>query len=68
MPAASPAEQKSRATLTYLLSTDAISIEELDLLYRIPDSVPISVKEWLNIDELIDVSLSLLRWIARAGC
>ncbi|POY75776.1 hypothetical protein BMF94_1186 [Rhodotorula taiwanensis] len=51
---ASPAEQKSRATLTYLLSTDAISIEELDLLYRIPDAVPISVKEWLNIDELID--------------
>jgi ribosome-interacting GTPase 1 len=26
---------------------DAISIEELDLLYRIPNSVPISVKEWL---------------------
>ncbi|BGP16152.1 GTP-binding protein rbg1 [Rhodosporidiobolus nylandii] len=33
---------------------DAISIEELDLLYRIPNSVPISAKEWLNIDELID--------------
>ncbi|GAA6027121.1 hypothetical protein JCM8097_002407 [Rhodosporidiobolus ruineniae] len=33
---------------------DAISIEELDLLYRIPNSVPVSVKEWLNIDELID--------------
>ncbi|GAA5977850.1 hypothetical protein JCM11641_006090 [Rhodosporidiobolus odoratus] len=33
---------------------DAISIEELDLLYRIPNAVPISVKEWLNIDELID--------------
>ncbi|KAG1820296.1 developmentally regulated GTP binding protein 1 [Suillus subaureus] len=31
---------------------DAISIEELDLLYKIPHSVPISSKEWLNIDEL----------------
>ncbi|BGP55463.1 GTP-binding protein rbg1 [Rhodotorula sphaerocarpa] len=39
----------------YILNKiDAISIEELDLLYRIPDSVPISVKDWLNIDELID--------------
>jgi len=27
---------------------DAISHEELDLLYRIPDSVPISVKLWLS--------------------
>ncbi|EPT02751.1 hypothetical protein FOMPIDRAFT_89436 [Fomitopsis schrenkii] len=34
---------------------DAISIEELDLLYKIPNSVPISSREWLNIDELIDV-------------
>lgn len=34
---------------------DAISIEELDLLYRIPNSVPISARLWLNIDELIDV-------------
>ncbi|KAJ7276315.1 developmentally regulated GTP binding protein 1 [Mycena haematopus] len=33
---------------------DAISIEELDLLYKIPMSVPISSKEWLNIDELIE--------------
>lgn len=32
-----------------------VSIEELDLLYRIPNSVPISAKQWLNIDELIDV-------------
>ena len=31
---------------------DAISIEELDLLYKIPHSVPISSKMWLNIDEL----------------
>ncbi|KAK7049618.1 GTP-binding protein rbg1 [Paramarasmius palmivorus] len=43
---------------------DAISIEELDLLYKIPMSVPISSKEWLNIDELIDVmwkTLDLVR-------
>jgi len=33
---------------------DAISIEELDLLYKIPHSVPISSKEWLNVDELIE--------------
>lgn len=32
---------------------DAISIEELDLLYKIPNSVPISSNEWLNVDELI---------------
>lgn len=34
---------------------DAISIEELDLLYKIPNSVPISSQMWLNIDELIEV-------------
>ncbi|KAI9448233.1 P-loop containing nucleoside triphosphate hydrolase protein [Lactarius indigo] len=33
---------------------DVISIEELDLLYKIPNSVPISSNEWLNVDELID--------------
>ena len=33
---------------------DAISIEELDLLYKIPNSVPISSNEWLNVDELIN--------------
>ncbi|KAG8808294.1 hypothetical protein FRC17_004009 [Serendipita sp. 399] len=43
---------------------DAISIEELDLLYKIPHSVPISSKEWLNIDELLDAlwrALDLVR-------
>ncbi|CCM04823.1 uncharacterized protein FIBRA_07016 [Fibroporia radiculosa] len=34
---------------------DAISIEELDLLYKIPNSVPISSREWLNIDELMEI-------------
>lgn len=33
---------------------DAISIEELDLLYRIPDSVPISSEHGWNIDELLE--------------
>ncbi|KAI9507721.1 developmentally regulated GTP binding protein 1 [Russula earlei] len=33
---------------------DAISIEELDLLYKIPNSVPISSNEWLNVDELVE--------------
>ncbi|WVW82436.1 hypothetical protein I302_104446 [Kwoniella bestiolae CBS 10118] len=43
---------------------DAISIEELDLLYKIPDSVPISSQLWLNIDELLEVmwdKLNLVR-------
>ncbi|KAG1892581.1 P-loop containing nucleoside triphosphate hydrolase protein [Suillus subluteus] len=38
--------------LYVLNKIDAISIEELDLLYKIPHSVPVSSKEWLNIDEL----------------
>ncbi|PSR71782.1 hypothetical protein PHLCEN_2v12283 [Hermanssonia centrifuga] len=33
---------------------DAISIEELDLLYKIPMSVPVSSRDWLNIDELVE--------------
>ena len=33
---------------------DAISIEELDLLYRIPNAVPISSEHGWNIDELMD--------------
>lgn len=47
-----------------LNKVDGISIEELDLLYKIPDSVPISSKEWLNIDELMEVmwdKLDLIR-------
>ncbi|KAG8730285.1 hypothetical protein FRC12_020358, partial [Ceratobasidium sp. 428] len=39
---------------------DAISIEELDLLYKIPYSCPISSKEWMNIDELIEQMWSSL--------
>ncbi|EKM80385.1 hypothetical protein AGABI1DRAFT_106580 [Agaricus bisporus var. burnettii JB137-S8] len=40
--------------LYVLNKIDAISIEELDLLYKIPFSVPISSKDWLNVDELIE--------------
>lgn len=43
---------------------DAISIEELDLLYRIPNAVPISSEHGWNIDELMEAmwdKLSLKR-------
>lgn len=33
---------------------DSITIEELDLLYRIPNSVPISSEHGWNVDELLD--------------
>lgn len=41
--------------LYVLNKIDAISIEELDLLYKIPNSVPISARDWLNVDELIEM-------------
>jgi hypothetical protein len=44
-----------RPQVTVLNKIDAISIQELDLLYKIPNSVPISSKEWLNIDELLEM-------------
>ncbi|KAF8351561.1 P-loop containing nucleoside triphosphate hydrolase protein [Amanita rubescens] len=50
--------------LYVLNKIDAISIEELDLLYKIPNSVPISSKEWLNVDELVQMmweTLDLVR-------
>ncbi|TIA91455.1 hypothetical protein E3P99_01046 [Wallemia hederae] len=42
---------------------DAISIEELDLLYQIPNSVPISSSQWLNIDELIEIMWQRLQLV-----
>ena len=42
---------------------DAISIEELDLLYRIPMSVPVSSREWWNIDELIEMMWTTLNLV-----
>lgn len=50
--------------MTNLFQIDAISIEELDLLYKIPHSCPISSKEWLNVDELVQMmweTLDLVR-------
>lgn len=46
--------------LYVLNKIDAISIEELDLLYKIPMSVPVSSKEWMNVDELISTMWSTL--------
>ena len=43
---------------------DSISIEELDLLYRIPNSVPISSEHGWNVDELMEAmweKLNLVR-------
>lgn len=43
---------------------DSISIEELDLLYRIPNAVPISSEHGWNLDELMEAmwdKLSLVR-------
>ena len=51
-------EAKSRAYIpvVYALNKiDAISIEELDLLYRIPNAVPISSEHGWNIDELLEM-------------
>lgn len=50
-----------------VLSTEITSFTNLEMYifrYKIPNSVPISSKEWLNIDELIDVmwkALDLVR-------
>ena len=40
---------------------DSISIEELDLLYKIPNSVPISSQHWWNVDdELVEKMWEML--------
>ncbi|EGS20578.1 putative GTP-binding protein [Thermochaetoides thermophila DSM 1495] len=60
-------EAKSRAYIPaiYVLNKiDSISIEELDLLYRIPNSVPISSEHGWNLDELLEAiweKLNLIR-------
>jgi hypothetical protein len=49
---------------------DQISIQELDLLYKIPNSVPISSRMWLNIDELVETMwdrLKLVRVYTKPG-
>ena len=49
--------------LYVLNKIDAISIEELDLLYKIPHSVPISSGQWLNVDELVEKMWEALKLV-----
>ncbi|EPQ31009.1 uncharacterized protein PFL1_01198 [Pseudozyma flocculosa PF-1] len=43
---------------------DSISIEELDLLYKIPNSVPISSQHWWNVDdELVEKMWEMLNLV-----
>lgn len=50
------AKSRSYIPVVYVLNKiDAISIEELDLLYRIPNAVPISSEHGWNVDELMEV-------------
>lgn len=52
------AKSRSYIPVIYVLNKiDAISIEELDLLYRIPNAVPISSEHGWNIDELMEAML-----------
>lgn len=51
-------EAKSRAYIpvVYALNKiDSITIEELDLLYRIPNACPISSEHGWNVDELLEM-------------
>ena len=49
------AKARSYIPVIYALNKiDAISIEELDLLYRIPDACPISSEHGWNLDELLE--------------
>ncbi|EME89074.1 uncharacterized protein MYCFIDRAFT_48748 [Pseudocercospora fijiensis CIRAD86] len=50
-------EAKGRAYIPVIYALnkiDAISIEELDLLYRIPNACPISAEHGWNVDELLE--------------
>lgn len=49
------AKSRSYIPVIYALNKiDAISIEELDLLYRIPNACPISSERGWNVDELLE--------------
>ena len=49
------AKSRSYIPVIYALNKiDAISIEELDLLYRIPNACPISAEHGWNVDELME--------------
>jgi len=46
---------RSYIPVIYVLNKiDAITIEELDLLYRIPNACPISAEHGWNVDELLE--------------
>lgn len=58
-------EAKSRSYIPVLYALnkiDAISIEELDLLYRIPNACPISSAQGWNVDELLEQMQVLSRF------
>jgi len=49
------AKSRSYIPVIYALNKiDSISIEELDLIYRIPNACPISAEHGWNVDELLD--------------
>ncbi|TPX11168.1 uncharacterized protein E0L32_000986 [Thyridium curvatum] len=58
------ARSRSYIPVIYVLNKiDAISIEELDLLYRIPNSVPISSEHGWNVDELMEAMWEKLKLV-----
>jgi ribosome-interacting GTPase 1 len=56
------AKSRSYIPVIYALNKiDAISIEELDLLYRIPNACPISSEHGWNVDELMEMMWDKLK-------
>ncbi|KAK4864493.1 hypothetical protein LT330_009756 [Penicillium expansum] len=56
------AKSRSYIPVIYALNKiDAISIQELDLLYRIPDACPISSEHGWNVDELMEMMWEKLK-------
>lgn len=56
------AKSRSYIPVIYALNKiDAISIQELDLLYRIPDACPISSEHGWNVDELLEMMWGKLK-------
>lgn len=50
------ARSRSYIPVIYALNKiDSITIEELDLLYRIPNACPISSEHGWNVDELLEI-------------
>lgn len=58
------AKSRSYIPVIYALNKiDSISIEELDLLYRIPNACPISSEHGWNIDELLELMWERLKLV-----